>query len=122
MVTDRFILKDEEGNILAEKAMVEHLKVLLDDMRPEPGRRFVIKSKVTGYVFEISETTTAEDWREFSDKCLMALDYELVWMIQNGAFFGLLTVNCLYVSTMMLLRRGWQSQETITTTGYCGSM
>ena len=97
MVTDRFILKDEEGNILAEKAMVEHLKVLLDDMRPEPGRRFVIKSKVTGYVFEISVTTT-------------------------GAFFGLLTVNCLYVSTMMLLRRGWQSQETITTTGYCGSM
>ena len=74
MVTDRFILKDEECNILAEKAMVEHLKVLLDDMRPEPGRRFVIKSKVTGYVFEISETTTAEDWREFSDKCLMALD------------------------------------------------
>ena len=74
MMTDRFILKDEKGNVLAERSMAEHIKVILDDMKPEPGRRFVVESKSTVYRLEVTDETTPEDWREFADKCLMALD------------------------------------------------
>ncbi len=74
MMTDRFILRDEEGKVLVEKSMVEHIKVFLDEMKPEQGRTFTIKSKVTGYEFVVSASTAAEEWREYADKCLMALD------------------------------------------------
>ncbi len=74
MMTDRFILRDEEGKVLVEKSMVEHIKVFLDEMKPEHGRTFTIESKVTGYEFVVSASTAAEEWREYADKCLMALD------------------------------------------------
>ncbi len=74
MSIDRFILKDENGNVLVEKSMVEHIKVFFDDMKPERGKHFTVKSEVTGFELVVSVDTTAEEWRAFSDKCLMALD------------------------------------------------
>ncbi len=74
MMTDRFALRDEKGNLIAEKTMVEHLKVILDEMNSEPGHSFDIRSEVTGYEFHITDSTKPEEWREFADKCLMALD------------------------------------------------
>lgn len=73
-MTDRFILKDENGNTIVEKAMAEHIKVFLDEMKPEPGREFIVKSVVSGYELKVTDATTQEDWREYRDKCLMALD------------------------------------------------
>ena len=74
MITDRFILTDESGKILTQKNMAEHIKVFLDDMKPDAGRKFKVKSEVTGFVFEVTDETTQDDWREYADKCLMALD------------------------------------------------
>lgn len=73
-MTDRFTLKDENGNIISEKTLVEHIKVVLDEMKPDAGRKFTVKSEVTGFVLEVTGTTTQEEWREYADKCLMALD------------------------------------------------
>ena len=73
-MTDRFTLKDENGNIISEKTLVEHIKVVLDEMKQDAGRKFTVKSEVTGFVLEVTGTTTQEEWREYADKCLMALD------------------------------------------------
>ena len=72
-MTDRFILKDETGTVIARKSMAEHIKVLLDDMKPESGRHFVVKSEVSGYELNVTDSTTTDDWRTYCDKCLMAL-------------------------------------------------
>lgn len=74
MTTDRFILTDESGKVLTEKSMVEHIKVFIDEMKPDAEKRFKVKSEVSGYVLEVTEKTTQDDWREYADKCLMALD------------------------------------------------
>ena len=74
MTTDRFILTDASGKVLAEKSMVEHIKVFIDEMKPNAEQRFKVKSEVSGYTFEVTNKTTQDDWREYADKCLMALD------------------------------------------------
>ena len=33
MLTDNFVLKDKDGNVLKEKMMVQHLKVFLDEKK-----------------------------------------------------------------------------------------
>ena len=73
-MTDRFVLTDENGTVLSEKELVEHIKVFLDDMKPDAGRIFKVKSEVTGFTFEVTDKTIQSDWREYADKCLMALD------------------------------------------------
>ena len=76
MTTDRFVLRDEFGKVLAEKSMVEHIKVFIDEMKPDAEQRFMVKSEVSGYVFEVTDKTTQSDWREYADKCLMALELD----------------------------------------------
>ena len=73
-MTDRFTLKDEKGYLLVEKQLVEHIKVYLDAMKPAQGKKFVVKSEVTGFEIEVTRKTSPEEWREYSTKCLMALD------------------------------------------------
>ena len=73
-MTDRYVLIDENGTVLSEKALVEHIKVFLDKLELKEGSKFTVKSEVTGYVLEITEKTTQEEWRAYADKCLMALD------------------------------------------------
>ncbi len=73
-MTDRFVLKDERGDVLVRKSMAEHIKVFIDEMKPEKGRHFIVRSEVSGYELQVTDSTTAEDWRGYIDKCLMALD------------------------------------------------
>ena len=75
MWTDSFVLTDDTGKVLAKKMHVEHIKVFLDEMNPEVGQKFTVKSEVSGYVLEVTKgKTTQEDWREYSYKCELALD------------------------------------------------
>ncbi len=74
MWTDRYSLIDENGTELENKMNVGHIKAYLDDMKPEPGRTFTVKSEVTGYTLKVTDQTKQEEWREFADKCLRALD------------------------------------------------
>ncbi len=76
-MTDKFVLMDEEGNVLVKKMMVSHIKVFLDEKGIEPGQKFLVKSKYTDCEFSVTESTTAQEWRDFSDKCEWALcDFE----------------------------------------------
>ena len=75
MVTsDEFVLFDEDGNELAKRKMVQHLKVYLDEVDPERKKNYRIKSSVASWDFVITKDTTAEDWRRYADDCLMLLD------------------------------------------------
>ena len=74
MWTDHFVLKDKDGNILKEKTKVQHLKVFLDELGIGENDVYHIKSDVSGYEFEVTAKTTQEDWREYADDCLRALD------------------------------------------------
>ena len=73
-MTDRFVLWDEDGNKLTHKMMLSHIRLFIDEMHPEPGRTFIVKSDVSGYKMTITDETTIDDWREFEYQCDMALD------------------------------------------------
>ena len=74
MWTDHFVLKDKDGNVINEKNKVQHLKVFLDEKGIGEGEVYHIRSEVSGYELEVTKDTTAEEWREFADDCLRALD------------------------------------------------
>ena len=73
-MTDRFILADEDGNIIAKKMVVEHIKVILDERGIEPGQKYSVKSEYTDCELIVTESTTTKEWRDFSEKCEWALD------------------------------------------------
>ena len=74
MYTDRFILTDANGEVIVEKMMAQHIKAYIDETYPDTDRNFKIKSLVSGYEMAITNETTAEDWHNYADGCLMALD------------------------------------------------
>ena len=80
MVTcDRFSLIAPDGHVFASKNQVEHLKVVFDDyMRniPEDERIYPweVVSRETVLKLTITESTTQNDWRDFSYRCQMVLD------------------------------------------------
>ncbi len=73
-MTDIFILSDQRGNIIAKRKMAQHLKIIVDDMPEESREQLLVESLVSGFKLMITKDTTAEDWREYCDRCLMVLD------------------------------------------------
>lgn len=74
MYTDRFILTDENGDVIAEKTMAQHIWAYKAETYPDMNRTFKIKSLVSEYEMVITSETTPEDWRRYTEDCLMALD------------------------------------------------
>ncbi len=73
-MTDNFVLKDKDGNVLKEKMMVQHLKVFLDERGIGEDDVYYIRSEVSGNEFEVTAQTSQEEWREYADGCLRLLD------------------------------------------------
>ncbi len=73
-MTDSFILTDEEGNVIAKKMKVEHIKAILDEGGINPGHKYSVKSEYTDCELVVTEVTTVKEWRDFSEKCELALD------------------------------------------------
>lgn len=73
MYSDRFVLRDRIGTMISHRSMLEHIKIDFDNVQ-DKEYPYYVKSDVSGYEFKVTQDTKPEDWREFSDKCLMALD------------------------------------------------
>ncbi len=73
MQSDNFILRDRIGTMISHRSILGHIKVDLDNIQ-DKEYPYYVKSETTGYEFHVTKDTKPEDWREFSDKCLMALD------------------------------------------------
>ncbi len=74
MLTDNFVLKDKDGNVLKEKMMVQHLKVFLDERGIGEDDVYYIRSEVSGNELEVTAKTSQEEWRVYADGCLRLLD------------------------------------------------
>lgn len=75
MYTDVFILKDADGNELAHRKLLGHIKEYIDSKDPESLKYpLTINSETSGYLFKVTRDTTSQDWRDFNTDCLMACD------------------------------------------------
>ncbi len=77
-MTDEFTLYDEDGKEVLSRKMVEHIHLAIIEQGLLKGqnadKHYKVVSDVSGYELHVSKKTTQEEWREYSDKCLWALD------------------------------------------------
>ena len=73
MYSDNFVLRDRIGTMISHRNILEHIKVDFDNVK-DKEYPYYVKSDVSGFELKITKDTKQEDWREFSNKCLMALD------------------------------------------------
>ncbi len=71
---DTYLLSDLEGNIIAKREIIHHLRLILNERGIKPNEKFIVRSWVTGFEFFVTNTTTAGEWRDFDNKCKYALD------------------------------------------------
>ena len=71
---DVFTLYDEAGKLVIKKAMVQHIKVFLDEQGKGKAEKYIVHSEMTGLELEVTDDTTIEAWRNYADKCLRAMD------------------------------------------------
>ena len=71
---DTYLLSDLDGNIIAKREIIHHLRLILNERGIKPNEKFIVRSWVTGFEFYVTNTTTAGEWRDFDDKCKYALD------------------------------------------------
>ncbi len=77
-MTDEFTLYDEDYNEVLIRKMVEHIHLAIIEQGLLEGknadRHYIVSSDVSGYEMKVDRNTTQEEWRAYTDKCLMALD------------------------------------------------
>ena len=71
---DTYLLSDLDGNIIAKREIIHHLRLILNERGIKPNEKFIVRSWVTGFELFVTDTTTADEWRDFDDKCKYALD------------------------------------------------
>ena len=76
MFSDKFELLDSEGNVIATKCILHHLRVVLTDRGGvKLGETFTVRSVVNSrQVFTVTDKTSSEEWHEFDRKCQMLFD------------------------------------------------
>ena len=75
MYTDVFVLRDADNNELARKKLIGHIKEFVDSQSPNTLKYpLIVSSETSGYKFEITKSTTSQDWRDFGKDCVMACD------------------------------------------------
>lgn len=76
MYSDKFELLDADGNVIATKSILHHLRVVLADRGGvKPGETFTVRSVVnTRQILKVTDKTTPAAWHEFDRECQMLLD------------------------------------------------
>jgi len=67
MYTDKFELLNADGNVIATKTILNHMKIVLVERGGvKPGETFFVRSVVNSrQVLKITEKTPAEAWHDF---------------------------------------------------------
>ena len=76
MYSDKFELLDLEGNVIATKSILHHLRnVLAERGGVKPGEEFTVRSLVNSkQVLTVTDKTSFEAWHEFDRECQWLLD------------------------------------------------
>lgn len=78
MSTDDFTLYDADGREILSRKMAEHIHLAIDEQGLLEGdnadKVYTVISDVSGYELRVDQNTTAEEWRSYADRCLLALD------------------------------------------------
>lgn len=72
--SDRFVLLDEAGNVIATKKEASHLQRLLIERGIKPGETYLVRSTAARRELKVTTKTTLDEWRQFNYDCQMALD------------------------------------------------
>jgi len=72
---DRYELLDTEGNIIATKPVVHHLRMIINDHGGiKPGEIYTVRSVITGRTLKVTSKTPSAAWHEFDRECAMLID------------------------------------------------
>lgn len=72
---DHYELLDLEGNIIATKPVVHHLRMIIADRGGiKPGEVFTVRSVTTGRTLKATSQTPSAAWHEFDRECAMLID------------------------------------------------
>lgn len=75
---DRFTLYDKDGNKIMTRSMAQHIQWSIIEHGLLEGDnadcQYTVVSRISGYKLQVDKTTTMEQWRNYADECLMALD------------------------------------------------
>ncbi|MCI6869549.1 MAG: hypothetical protein MR853_02310 [Selenomonadales bacterium] len=72
---DRYELLDTEGNIIATKPVVHHLRMIIADRGGvKHGDEYIVRSVTTGRTLKVTSKTPSAAWHEFDRECAMGID------------------------------------------------
>ena len=76
MYTGKFELLNADGNVIATKTILHHMKIVLVERGGvKPGETFFVRSVVNSrQVLKITYKTPAEAWHDFDRECQWLLD------------------------------------------------
>ncbi|WP_027407204.1 hypothetical protein [Anaerovibrio sp. RM50] len=72
---DSYELLDADGNIVATKPVVHHLRMVINDNGGiKPREVYTVRSVKTGLTLKVTSKTPSAAWHEFDRECAMLID------------------------------------------------
>ena len=72
---DGYELLDAEGNTIAKKYVVHHLRMVIADRGGvKLGDEYIVRSVTTGRTLKVTSKTPSAAWHEFDRECAMGID------------------------------------------------